>query len=146
MKIVISANSLWNIYNFRKDLVNQLIDKNHKVIIFAPIDKYLSKFEHRNIEIINLKLDRKDYNFFKNLLVIFDFFKLFYQKKPDIYLSYTIKPNIFGTFASFFFKNLKVYNNITGLGTFYFNKNFYYNFISYKFSCSEFSKLHSKLS
>ena len=48
MKIAITSNSSWNLYNFRKGFISHLIDNNHQVIIIAPKDKYSNLSEPVN--------------------------------------------------------------------------------------------------
>ena len=40
MKIILTSNSSWNLYNFRKGLIEKLIENHHQVIVVAPRDKY----------------------------------------------------------------------------------------------------------
>ena len=126
MKILISTNSSWNLYNFRIDLIKKLIDLNHNVYITLPNDDYFDKIINLNlnVKIIKLNIDRKSFNIFKNLFLYFQYLKLFVNIKPDSVLLYTIKPNIIGSIAaSTLFRKIKIYNFITGLGTYIFTDN-----------------------
>ena len=42
-KVLISANSLWNIYNFRLGLIKMLLKNKYKVIIVAPYEENYSQ-------------------------------------------------------------------------------------------------------
>ena len=126
--IIISSNSSWNIYNFRMDLIKSL-SKKYNVIIVAPYDKYTQNIISKGYKYINLNFDRHSKNFFLNFAIFFKYFYIFYKFKPVFYLGFTIKPNLIGTFASIFFKNIKVFNFITGFGLFFFNKNFFFKTI-----------------
>ena len=126
MKILISLNSSWNLYNFRIDLIKKLIYLNHEIYITIPKDEYFQKIINLKLKIkVNqLNIDRKSFNIFKNLYLLFQYLKIYNKIKPDLVLLYTIKPNIIGSIASFFsFKKIKIYNFITGLGTFIFENN-----------------------
>lgn len=112
-KIVVASNSTWNLYNFRFDLINELAKKN-KVYILAPRDKYINKFS--NVVFINFNFDIKSISIFKNLNYFFFYIKKLKKIKPDIFLSFTTKPNIIGSLACIYLK-INFIPNITGLGT-----------------------------
>lgn len=40
-KVLIVANSTWNIYNFRLNLIEKLLQEKHEVSVLAPVDEYL---------------------------------------------------------------------------------------------------------
>ena len=41
-KIAIIANTTWNIYNFRLNIIRKLIAEGHEVIVMAPVDKFIT--------------------------------------------------------------------------------------------------------
>ena len=43
MKILIISNSYWNLFNFRKNLIDSILDKGDNVILVAQKDKYFEK-------------------------------------------------------------------------------------------------------
>ena len=52
-KILIVSNSIWNLENFTKSLINKFLDLNYKIDIIVPFDKkYLNTIAHKNIKII----------------------------------------------------------------------------------------------
>ena len=125
-KIVISANSSWNIYNFRRELINELQNNNYQIVVVSPKDQYTKVIINNNVKYINIDINRKSIFLLNNLKTFLAYIKIFFVEKPNIFLSYTIKPTIIGTLASLFFPSIKVYNNITGLGTFFFKRNLLY--------------------
>ena len=44
-RILIVANTTWNIYNFRLNIVRKLLAEGHEVMVMAPVDKYISYTE-----------------------------------------------------------------------------------------------------
>ena len=44
-KIAIIANTTWNIYNFRLNIIRKLIAEGHEVIVMAPVDKFITYTE-----------------------------------------------------------------------------------------------------
>ena len=60
MKILISINTTWNIYNFRLDLIKSLLAAGYEVVALAPNDEYVSALEDYGIVCYSIKLNAKD--------------------------------------------------------------------------------------
>ncbi len=123
MKILLFANSSWNLYNFRIGLIESLIKKNHEIYFFGKNDNYTKKLLNKNINYVSLSLSKKGKNPLKEIVTIIFFFLKIRKIKPDYILSFTIKPNLYSLLISHFFKT-KVIVNITGLGNTFINKNY----------------------
>jgi len=121
MKIVISANSTWNLYNFRLNLIKSLIDSGHDVFSFSPEDIYKTKLEIIGCQCIPLFVDNKGVNPFIDFKLFIRYFFLFIRFRPDVFIGFTIKPNIYGSIAAKIMK-IPTINNITGLGTVFINE------------------------
>lgn len=122
MKIAVVLNTSWNIYNFRKGLINSLIDKGNQVITIAPKDQYTYKLMDMGCRHIPVKMDSRGANPIKDFLLILELYWIYKKVKPDVILHYTVKPNIYGTIAASFLR-IPVMNNVCGLGTIFLNKN-----------------------
>ena len=115
--ILVVSNSLWNIENFRKNLILKILDSQYKVIIIAPFEKsYKILLSHRNLKIINLNFKSKSYFNLKDFIFVYKLFKIIKYYNPEYVLSFTVKPNLFCSFLSKLI-NFKCISNITGLGT-----------------------------
>jgi glycosyltransferase involved in cell wall biosynthesis len=101
-RIVIVANTTWNIYNFRLNIIRKLIAEGHEVIVMAPVDKFIFYTENiPQVQHIPVRhLHRDSVNPFQDLRLFFELVKLYRQYKPDLVLHYTVKPNIFGGLAA----------------------------------------------
>lgn len=102
MNITLVANSTWNIYNFRLNVIDKLLAEGHNVSVIAPIDEYLEyKEKYPKVKHYSLRtLDRDSTNPFKDLLLTLELIKKFRVIKPDLVLLYTNKPIIFGGVAA----------------------------------------------
>ncbi len=100
-RIIIVANTTWNIYNFRLNIIRKLIDEGHEVIVMAPVDKFIFYTETmpQVLHIPIHHLYRDSVNPIQDLKLFFELWKLYKQYKPDLILHYTVKPNIWGGFA-----------------------------------------------
>lgn len=135
MKILISINTTWNIYNFRLDLIKSLLAAGHEVVALAPKDNYVSNLEECGIRCYNIKLNAASTNPIKDLYLILQYYVRIKELKPDVILSYTIKPNIYGNIAARLLK-IPTINNISGLGTIFIKNSFatYIGKLLYKLS------------
>jgi glycosyltransferase involved in cell wall biosynthesis len=122
MRIAIVLNTSWNIYNFRQGLVKALLEEGHQVVAIAPEDKYSSYLIEMGCEFYPVTLQNKGTNPLKDLHYAYQLFKIYRKAKIDIILQFTIKPNIYGTFASLPLRKLVV-NNVSGLGTVFLHNN-----------------------
>ena len=115
--IAIVANSTWNIYNFRLNILKKLRDENYKITVIAPLDEYIEyKEQFPGVTHIPLKsLGRDNTNPFKDLALILELRRIYKEVKPDLILHYTHKANIFGGIAAGIV-GIKSIAVVTGLG------------------------------
>jgi len=95
-KIVILSNHHSYTYNFRKEIIQALIDKGHKVWIVLPYGEKVEQLKEMGCKFIDVPLDRRGKNPFKDLNLFFKYIKILNDIKPDMVLTYTIKPNLYG--------------------------------------------------
>jgi glycosyltransferase involved in cell wall biosynthesis len=122
MRIGIVINSSWNIYNFRKGLIESFIKSGHEVIAIAPDDGYSEKLRQLGCEFVPLPMEAKGTNPLADLVLTSKLYKAYRESRLDVVLHYTIKPNIYGTFAATLAK-VRSINNVTGLGTTFIRNN-----------------------
>lgn len=101
-RIIIVANTTWNIYNFRLNIIRKLISEGHEVIVMAPVDKFIFYTETLpEVQHVPIRhLHRDSVNPFQDIRLLLELVNLYRQYKPDLVLHYTVKPNIFGGFAA----------------------------------------------
>ena len=115
LKIIISAKSSWNLLNFRMGVIETLIKKGHEVIAVAPEDEYSKFLKDYGCKFIPININSKGINPFYDILLMIQYLIIFLINRPDLYLGYTIKPNIYGSLAGRIL-NISIINNIAGLG------------------------------
>ena len=93
------------------------------VAALAPLDSYAHKLEDLGIKCYHVNLNPKGTNPITDLKLVYQYFKLFRLIKPDLILSYTIKPNIYGNLAASLLR-IPTINNISGLGTIFIKTSF----------------------
>ena len=122
MKIIITANTCWNLINFRKTLISKLLKKN-KVIVIANTDKFSRELKRMGCQVHNLSINSRSTSIFKEINLLIKYYKLIKKLKPHIVLSFTIKPNIYSSICCNFLK-IKNICNITGLGVGFQSSNY----------------------
>jgi glycosyltransferase involved in cell wall biosynthesis len=114
-KVFIALNTAWNLVNFRAGLIKALVAEGYEVVAVAPPDEYVPMLEALGCKYISLPMDNKGTNPWRDLLLFTRYFRLMRIEKPDLFLVFTIKPNIFGSLAGHILR-IPVINNVAGLG------------------------------
>ena len=115
MTILILSNKSGAMVDFRYELIMELC-KNNSVYILTPFDDKMDKLQSMPVQLIEVDVDRRGVNPFRDFKLIQRYIKVIDQINPDIVITYTIKPNIYGGIACRI--THKAYaTNITGLGT-----------------------------
>ena len=115
-KVIIALNTAWNLYNFRAGLIRALVAEGYEVIAVAPTDEYAARLPELGCRFVPLEMDNRGTHPGRDLLLLLRFFLLFRKERPNVYLGYTVKPNIYGSLAAHAL-GIPVINNIAGLGS-----------------------------
>ncbi len=117
-KVLLVSNSAWNINNFRLNLIQQLNQIDYSVAVACPdihtLSDDITSLGDAFYETGNFSYRRKDIN--NSFLLLWKLVRVLHAFKPDIVISYTIKPNILIGLLSYCF-GFRFYPVITGLGT-----------------------------
>lgn len=113
---LILANNDVGLYNFRKELIEALLKMGCQVIISLPKGERVANFLDMGCIYVETALSRHGMNPFQEIKLLRFYKSIIRKYKPDIVLTYTIKPNIYGGLAA---ANCKApyIANVTGLGT-----------------------------
>jgi len=114
-KILILANNDIGLYKFRKELIEELL-KDNEVIISLPDGEFVKELVNLGCEFIDTNISRRGTNPITDLKLMIEYKKILERIKPDVVLSYTIKPNVYGGMMCRLQKTPYI-SNITGLGT-----------------------------
>lgn len=115
MKIMIALNAAWNLANFRIDLIRALAAEGYEVVAVAPPDEHVPRLALSGCRYVPLPMDNKGTHPGRDLLLLWRFYRLLRRERPAVLLTYTIKPNIYGSLAAHAL-GIPVINNVTGLG------------------------------
>jgi glycosyltransferase involved in cell wall biosynthesis len=115
--VTLSSNTSWYLYNFRASTIRRLAADGYRVVCLSPRDDYSQKLiRDLACEWLPLVMDNKGSNPFRDAGLVIQFWRYYRRLKPVAALHFTIKNNVYGTWAA---RSLGVpaINNVSGLGT-----------------------------
>ncbi len=125
MKFFVIATSISSIINFRGKLLDRIYSKNYSIHIIIPEEfkenSIVENLINKGFSVHFIPLSRTSISISKDLKSLFYLIKIIRYEKPDIILSYTIKPVIYGSIAAKISGIRKIYSLITGLGYIFTN-------------------------
>ena len=138
MKILILANNDEGLYKFRKDLIKALLVKNNYVFASIPDGKWIQSIEHLGVKVIITKINRRGINPIEDMALLVKYLHIVLTIKPDLVVTYTIKPNIYGGMICRLLQ-VPYAENITGLGSAFQKDKFIKKIICflYKIACKK---------
>ena len=122
--VVLSANTSWYLYNFRASTIRRLVGESYRVLCLSPEDSYSQKLvSELDCEWLPLKMDNQSSNPLKDAFLVWQFVRLYRRFQPVAVLHFTIKNNVYGTWAARIL-GIAVINNVSGLGTAFIRRGF----------------------
>ena len=117
-KVLILANHYNTLRIFRRELIKKIAQFGNEVIVSIPPaeQKEIDTLESYGSKVVITDMERRGMNPLKDISLLNRYKMLIKSVNPDKVITYTIKPNIYGSIAC---KNLKIphYCNVTGLGS-----------------------------
>ena len=114
-KILILANDVTTIVQFRTELVKALVDAGNEVFVSIPKSERNHEITDLGAKVIETASSRHGTNPLEDFKLFLSYIKLLKENKPDIVLTYTVKPNSYGGMACGLL-NIPYISNVTGLG------------------------------
>ena len=115
-RVLILAQHFMSLYSFRRELIERLCRDGHEVYLSLPESDDNVFFENLGCKIVPTEINRRGVNPIEDLKLILFYHKTIAEVRPEIVLSYTIKPNVYGGIVCQW-KKIPYIANITGLGT-----------------------------
>lgn len=114
-KMLVITNHSYMLYQFRKELVEKLMDE-YDVVLSMPFVGHEEDFAAMGCKCVETDVDRRGINPVTDFKLLRFYNKIISDEKPDKVLTYSIKPNIY---AGLICRNRKIpyYANVQGLGT-----------------------------
>lgn len=118
-KVLILANNSVGLYNFRFELIQKFIKEKFEIYFAVPQlldDEKVQLLVNAGGRHIHTPMSRRGMNPLEDIKLIKNYKQIIKEVNPDIILTYTIKPNIYGNYIANKFK-VPVIMNITGMGS-----------------------------
>jgi N,N'-diacetylbacillosaminyl-diphospho-undecaprenol alpha-1,3-N-acetylgalactosaminyltransferase len=119
MKIAFLSNTDYSLYLFRLPIMLSLLQKGHEVYAICPNGDKNQALRESGFVVINYEMSRKSLDPFKELKTIKNIYNAIKDLQLDLIHTFTVKPNIYGTFAAKAAKIPVILNLVEGLGSFY---------------------------
>ena len=114
-KVMILTNHSYMLYRFRKELIEELM-KNYDVVLSMPFVGHHEDFINMGLRCIETKMERRGVNPIHDFLLMKFYKKILQEENPDLVITYSIKPNVYGGLMCEKL-NIPFYANVQGLGT-----------------------------
>lgn len=120
MKILVVSPKNKTVFNFRGDLIKNMIASGHEVYVTGPNRDFEADILALGVkELIEVPLVKDNTNVKGDLSYMNNLKKVMKELSPDLVFSYTIKPVVYGSLAAKACKVTNIYAMVTGLGRVY---------------------------
>lgn len=114
-RVLFLASTFESIYGLRREIIESLLEQGMEVYAAALPTRHEEKLRAMGCVIEHIQLSRRGCNPLEDLLFLRQCVGLFRRVKPTLILSFTIKPNIYGTMAAHL-TGCPIVCNVTGTG------------------------------
>lgn len=115
-KVCIVASYAPSLANFRGDLIRRMLGKGHSVTALAPDHDAAARVRELGCRFVPFPLERTGLDLSADRRSLQTLKEVFAGERPDVVLSYTLKPNIYASLAAAAVGVPGIYSLITGLG------------------------------
>jgi len=125
-RVLVLGSIAESLITFRGPMLNQMVASGHQVFACTPDapKEIRDRLSDMGVVYQPVELDRTGMNPLRDFRSLMKLFHLFKTVKPDMFLGYTIKPVIYGSFAARLAGVPKIYSMVSGLGYAFSNVGF----------------------
>ena len=123
MKIIYSANTSWSLSNNRRAQIQSTLKQNWQVGCVCSKGPFIELIKKLGVDrIFLLRNYKKNVDLTSDMSLIFEFYRIYRQWKPEIVHQFSIKPVIYGTIAARLARIPIIINTVPGLGYIFIGK------------------------
>ncbi len=115
-KIVLLVNDTTYAYNLRKEVIEKLVADGNEVVVVCALLILQDELRALGCRLVGVETGRHGTNPLKDFKLFLNYIRILHDERPDVVLSYNIKPNVYGGMACRLM-GIRYMPNITGLGT-----------------------------
>jgi len=136
-KVVLVANMTWNVWNYRKPVIQALQKAGYQVVVVAPVDDALPKLlKDTQVEFIPLEdFRRNSTRIWGTLRMVAEFTRVYRALKPDLIIHFGVQANILGNLSAWFVGAPSVCV-VTGLGYTFLHHNVLHTLVKWLYRLS----------
>jgi glycosyltransferase involved in cell wall biosynthesis len=118
VKILILSSYAFSLVNFRGKLLSAMVETGHEVTAGGPDEdvEVINRLNEMGVTYVQTPMARTGSNPFSDLRTLWSYVSLIRRVRPNIVLSYTQKPIIYGGIASRLVGEARFYALMSGLG------------------------------
>ena len=99
-KFILISPKNRTVYNFRGDLIKEIIKRGYEVVVTGPDQTDVDKIEALGARFVEIPMNKTGTSILGDWRYCQALTRLFQQEKPDVTLGYTVKPCIYGAIAA----------------------------------------------
>lgn len=115
IRVLIIYNTTWYVYILRRRLIEEMLGKGWEVVVLSPSDEYVERLTGLGCTHVPWRVSRSGMHPVREVMSLLSLLVHLLKWRPDIVLTYTIKPNIYGGMVCRCL-GIKVISNVAGLG------------------------------
>ena len=123
IKVAVIENGLLSTYTMRDGLMKRLLQEGYDVTVLTHTNSFVAQVEKTGLKVINI--GSGNINPVKVSKYIYNLYSALKKIKPDVCLTFSIRPAIWGNFIARYL-NIPTITNITGVGPLFTSKNLAY--------------------
>lgn len=116
MKVLLLANDSTYVYNLRREVIEAMLAKGWQVAVACDRKQHAEELEEMGCRLLPLEVARHGKNPLQDLALLRAYGRLLDAERPDVVLTYNIKPNVYGGMACAK-RGIPYLVNVCGLGT-----------------------------
>lgn len=116
MKVLLLANDSTYVYNLRREVIEAMLAKGWQVAAACDRKQHAEELEQMGCRLLPLEVARHGKNPLQDLALLRSYGRLLDAERPDVVLTYNIKPNVYGGMACAK-RGIPYLVNVCGLGT-----------------------------
>lgn len=133
--VLVTANTSWNLLNYRRTLIESLIEAGYEVTLLAPQDESSDQLKSLNCNVETIPISQRGLAPHRELRTLFQFFWIIRCIRPQSVVSFTIKNNLYAGLVCRLL-GINFFPNVSGRGAAFSRPGLLSGFISYWYRLS----------
>lgn len=116
MKVLLISPKNRTVYNFRGDLVREILARGYEVVVTGPDQVDVDRITALGAQFVEIPMNKTGTSMLGDLKYCLKLYQLMKREKPDVTLGYTVKPVVYGALAAKLAGVKNINSMITGGG------------------------------